>query len=128
MGTYRDVPNHCKRTHIIGYFSSGFKTNFRLTDPDKWNRIKAFVQYFLLLICQEKQLPPQAIIGIRLEKYSFACRLPRIGAVYRFTLMLEKKDGKTLRDVVEDGVEILAYDVKIDLKRIQIRNPIPVVL
>jgi sugar fermentation stimulation protein A len=36
--------------------------------------------------------------------------------------------GKTLRRVVEDGVEILAYDVKIDLKCIRIRNRIPIVL
>lgn len=36
--------------------------------------------------------------------------------------------GKTLRRVVEDGVEMLAYDVKIDLERIRIRNRIPIVL
>ena len=36
--------------------------------------------------------------------------------------------GKTLRRVVKDGVDILAYDVKIDLKRIRLRNPIPIVL
>jgi sugar fermentation stimulation protein A len=36
--------------------------------------------------------------------------------------------GKTLRHVVKNGVEIVAYDVAIDLKRIRIRNQIPVVL
>jgi len=36
--------------------------------------------------------------------------------------------GKALRRVVKDGVEILAYDVKIDLKRIRIRKQIPIVL
>ena len=36
--------------------------------------------------------------------------------------------GKALRRVAKDGVEILAYDVKIDLKRIRIRKQIPVVL
>ena len=36
--------------------------------------------------------------------------------------------GKTLRRVVKGGVEILAYDVKIDLKRIRIRKQIPIVL
>ena len=33
--------------------------------------------------------------------------------------------GKTLREVVKKGVEILAYDVAIDLEGIQIRNRIP---
>ncbi len=36
--------------------------------------------------------------------------------------------GKTLRRAVNDGVDILAYDVKIDLKRIRLRNPIPIML
>jgi len=36
--------------------------------------------------------------------------------------------GKALRRVVKDGVEILAYDVKIDLKQIRIRKQIPSVL
>jgi len=36
--------------------------------------------------------------------------------------------GKALRQVVQGGVEILAYDVKIDLKRIRIRRQIPIVL
>ena len=36
--------------------------------------------------------------------------------------------GKALRQVVKDGVEILAYDVKIDLKRIRIGKQIPIVL
>ena len=36
--------------------------------------------------------------------------------------------GETLRRVVQEGVEILAYDVKIDLKRIRIRKQLPVVL
>ena len=36
--------------------------------------------------------------------------------------------GKALRQVVKVGVEILAYDVKIDLKRIRIRKQIPIVL
>jgi sugar fermentation stimulation protein A len=36
--------------------------------------------------------------------------------------------GKALRRVVKAGVEILAYDVKIDLKRIRIRKQIPIVL
>jgi sugar fermentation stimulation protein A len=36
--------------------------------------------------------------------------------------------GKALRQAVKDGVEILAYDVKIDLKRIRIGKQIPIVL
>jgi len=36
--------------------------------------------------------------------------------------------GKALRRVVKDDVEILAYDVKIDLKRIRIRKQTPIVL
>ena len=36
--------------------------------------------------------------------------------------------GKALRRVVKAGVEILAYDVEIDLNRIRIRKPIPIVL
>lgn len=35
--------------------------------------------------------------------------------------------GKALRRVIRAGVEILVYDVEIDLKGIRIRNPIPVV-
>jgi DNA-binding sugar fermentation-stimulating protein len=33
--------------------------------------------------------------------------------------------AKTLREVVKKGVEIVAYDVDIDLKGIQLRNKIP---
>jgi len=36
--------------------------------------------------------------------------------------------GKALRRVVKAGVEIMAYDVKIDLERIRIRKQIPIVL